>query len=97
MDFLKRLVGISTSAASSGGLDHEYQENMDDAYRSRGKDPEEEAQSEMIWEILNSSNNSNKAEASSEDKLARLAKLNEQGTITDAEYEQIRQELEQPG
>ena len=95
VDFLKRLRGISTSATPSGGSGHEYQENMDDAYRSRGKDPEEEAQSEVIWQILDTS--SSKAEASSEDNLARLAKLKEQGTITEAEYEQIKQEMERPG
>jgi hypothetical protein len=92
VDFLKKLLGVSTNTAYSGAPGSEYQENMDDAYRSRGPDPEDEARAEVIQEIFD--NAKNNTEASPEDKLARLDRLKSQGIITDAEYEQLKQELD---
>lgn len=65
---------------------------MDDAYRSKRPDAEEEAQAEVIQDIFDKAKNN--TEASPEDKLARLDRLKSQRIITDAEYEQLKQEMD---
>ncbi len=94
MGFLKKLRKLASGEPETGDAGYlgEYPENMEGAYRQARFDQEEESTANEIQRVL-ASDRPPMTKATAAERLAKLEELKNNRIITEAEFEQIRQEI----